>query len=205
MKNGTAKITTVYNNKKYVCKVVVKDALKNHMSYKLIDVPENKDLMGHSCRAIKIINNNDTAVTVNVSCKHYDKDGFYINDNGRTYAIDKNNYIIDLVQYDEYTKIELKNIHQSNPIDIEYSISDPYIENNYECRDIAFSNASKRQKTVYYSVAYYNSNNELVIVHNCMHSGMVSLPAGEKVKVSEKNELELTEKYDIQKIEVFAY
>ena len=38
LKAGTTKITVKYKKKKYICKVTVKDALKNHVSYELIDI-----------------------------------------------------------------------------------------------------------------------------------------------------------------------
>ena len=63
LKKGKAKITVKYKNKKYVCNVIVKDALKNHVSYELIDIPENA-YSGQYNKMIKIVNNNDVMSTL---------------------------------------------------------------------------------------------------------------------------------------------
>ena len=68
LKAGTTKITVKYKKKKYICKVTVKDALKNHVSYELIDIPENKELDRNNYKAIKIMNDNDAAIKIFFNC-----------------------------------------------------------------------------------------------------------------------------------------
>ena len=76
LKAGTTKITVKYKKKKYICKVTVKDALKNHVSYELIDIPENKELDRNNYKAIKIMNDNDAAIKIFFNCKRYDENEF---------------------------------------------------------------------------------------------------------------------------------
>ena len=203
LKKGNAKITVKYKNKKYVCNVIVKDALKNHISYELIDIgTEHLAINGY--KAIKLINNNDIAVKLYVNCKNYDKNGFYIGQNSFGGTVNKNDYIIIPIQYDEYTKLSLGDVYKTNSIDIEYDISNPYNDNYYEYRDIVFSNNSKRCMSATCSFLYYNSNNELVFIDKYCGSELY-IPVGEKTKMKNRYLLTLKEKYDIQRVEIFLY
>lgn len=203
LKKGKAKITVKYKNKKYVCNVIVKDALKNHISYELIDIgTEHLAINGY--KAIKLINNNDIAVKLYVNCKNYDKNGFYIGQNRFGGTVNKNDYIIIPIQYDEYTKLSLGDVYKTNSINIEYDISNPYNDNYYEYRDIVFSNNSKRYMDATCSLLYYNSNNELVFIDKYCGSELY-IPAGEKTKMTDRYLLTLKEKYDIQRVEIFLY
>lgn len=211
IKSGTAKITVKYKNKKYVCNVIVKDALKDHVNCELIDIPENVDSAQYN-KVIKITNDNDIAIEANVSIKQYDKDGFYIGENTNYYTVNKNSYIIALVecnsrsidlnnpiQYDDYFKAFLNRVSKTDSIDIEYNISDPYIDNDGVYRDIIFS--SPTVKSAHYSILCYNSNDKLTRIVN----GYVYIPANEKVKQRDGYNLSLKEKYDIQRVEIFLY
>lgn len=204
LKKGTAKITVKYKNKKYVCNVIVKDALKNHVSYELIDVLPDTNLTIHNYKAIKLINNNDIAVKLYINCKNYDKDGFYIGKNRFGGIVNKNDYIIIPIQYDEYTKLSLGDVYKTNSIDIKYDISDPYSDNYYEYRDIVFRNNSKRYMEATCSLLYYNSKNELVFIDKYCGSELY-IPAGEKTKMTDRYLLTVNEKYDIQRVEIFLY
>lgn len=211
IKSGTAKITVKYKNKKYVCNVIVKDALKDHVNCELIDIPENVDSAQYN-KVIKITNDNDVAIKANVSIKQYDKDGFYVGDNTNYYTVNKNSYIIALVecnsrlidlnnpiQYDYYFKAFLNSVSKTDSIDIEYNISDSYIDNDGVYRDIIFS--SLTVKSAHYSILCYNSNDKLTRIVN----GYVYIPANEKVKQRDGYNLILKEKYDIQRIEIYLY
>lgn len=211
IKSGTAKITVKYKNKKYVCNVIVKDALKDHVNCELIDIPENVDSAQYN-KVIKITNDNDIAIEANVSIKQYDKDGFYIGENTNYYTVNKNSYIIALVecnnrlvdlnnpiQYDDYFKAFLNRVSKTDSIDIEYNISDSYIDNNGVYRDIIFS--SPTVKSAHYSMLCYNSNDKLTRMVN----GYVYIPANEKVKKKDGYNLIFKDKYDIQKINIYFY
>lgn len=211
IKPGTAKITVTYNKKKYVCNITVKDALKDHVSYEIIDVPENVDSAQYN-KVIKITNDNDVAIEANVSIKQYDKDGFYVGENTNYYTVNKNSYIIALVecnsrlidlnnpiQYDDYFKAFLNSVSKTDSIDIEYNISDPYIDNGWIYRDIVFT--SPTVKSAHYSVLCYNSNDKLTRIVN----GYVYIAANEKVKQKDGYNLNFKDKYDIQKVEIFLY
>jgi hypothetical protein len=58
---------------------------------------------------IKIVNNNDVTVNVNISIKQYDKDGFYIRQNTNDYIVNKNTYIIALMEYNNGRVIDFNN------------------------------------------------------------------------------------------------
>ncbi len=204
LKSGTTKITVKYKKKKYICKLTVKDALKDHVSYELIDIPENKDFYQNNYKAIKIINDNDISVKVYINCKNYDKDGFYIGLDRVSGVVNKNNYIIIPIQYDEYTKISLGDIYETPSIDIEYNISDSYVNGYYECMDIIFSNNSKRNICAICSLLYYNNNDELVWIDK-YNGSELCVPAGEKTKMTSRYLSTLKEKYNIQRIEMFLY
>lgn len=212
IKSGTAKITVKYKNKKYVCNITVKDALKDHVSYELIDIPENVDSAQYN-KVIKITNDNDVAIEANVSIKQYDKDGFYVGENTNYYTVNKNSYIIALVecnsghlidlnnpiQYDDYFKAFLNSVRKTDSIDIKYNISDPYVDNGWIYRDIVFT--SPITKSAHYSILCYNNNDKLTRIVN----GYVYIPANEKVKKKDGYNLSLKEKYDIQRIEICLY
>lgn len=212
IKSGTAKITVTYNKKKYVCNITVKDALKDHVNCELIDMPENVDSAQYN-KIIKITNDNDVAIKANVSIKQYDKDGFYVGENTNYYTVNKNSYIIALVecnsgrlidlnnpiQYDDYFKAFLNSVSKTDSIDIEYNISDPYIDNNGVYRDIVFS--SPTVKSAHYSILCYNSNDKLTRMVN----GYVYIPANEKVKKKDGYNLNFKDKYDIQRVKIFLY
>lgn len=212
LKHGSVKIIAKYNNKNYVCKVTVKDALKDHVSYELIDIPENA-YSGQYNKMIKIVNNNDVTVNVNISIKQYDKDGFYIRQNTNDYIVNKNTYIIALmeynngrvidfnnpIQYDEQLKISLRSVNRANSIDIKYNISDQYIDNGWIYRDIVFT--SPITKSAKYSALCYNSSGELTRIV----TDYVYVPANEKVKKKDGYNLNFKDKYDIQKINIYFY
>ena len=181
------------------------------MSYELIDIPENA-YSGQYNKMIKIVNNNDVTVNVNISIKQYDKDGFYIRQNTNDYIVNKNTYIIALmeydkglidfnnpIQYDEQLKISLNSVRKTDSIDIEYNISDPYIDNGWIYRDIVFT--SPTVKSAKYSALCYNSSGELTRVV----TGYVYVPANEKVKKKDGYNLNFKDKYDIQKINIYFY
>ena len=199
LKAGTTKITVKYKKKKYICKVTVKDALKNHVSYELIDIPENKELDRNNYKAIKIMNDNDAAIKIFFNCKRYDENEFFLREETICYTVNANDYIIAPILYNEHIKMTMERVNKANSIDIEYNISDSYIDNeNYrECRDIIFT--SKKSESASYSILYYNGNNELILINN----NGVYVPANERVKKTISYPIELKEKYDIQRIEIF--
>ena len=199
LKKGKAKITVKYKNKKYVCNVIVKDALKNHVSYELIDIPENKELDRNNYKAIKIMNDNDAAIKIFFNCKRYDENEFFLREETICYTVNANDYIIAPILYNEHIKMKMERVNKANSIDIEYNISDSYIdnENHRECRDIIFT--SKKSESASYSILYYNGNNELILINN----NGVYVPANERVKKTISYPIELKEKYDIQRIEIF--
>ena len=90
-------------------------------------------------------------------------------------------------------------VNKANSIDIEYNISDSYIdnENHRECRDIIFT--SKKSESASYSILYYNGNNELILINN----NGVYVPSNERVKKTISYPIELKDEYDIQRIEIF--
>ena len=199
LKAGTTKITVKYKKKKYICKVTVKDALKDHVSYELIDIPENKELDRNNYKAIKIMNDNDAAIKIFFNCKRYDENEFFLREETICYTVNANDYIIAPILYNEHIKMKMERVNKANSIDIEYNISDPYIdnENHRECRDIIFT--SKKSESASYSILYYNGNNELILINN----NGVYVPANERVKKTISYPIELKEKYDIQRIEIF--
>ena len=199
LKAGTTKITVKYKKKKYICKVTVKDALKNHVSYELIDIPENKELDRNNYKAIKIMNDNDAAIKIFFNCKRYDENEFFLREETICYTVNANDYIIAPILYNEHIKMKMERVNKANSIDIEYNISDSYIdnENHRECRDIIFT--SKKSESASYSILYYNGNNELILINN----NGVYVPANERVKKTISYPIELKDEYDIQRIEIF--
>ena len=199
LKAGTTKITVKYKKKKYICKVTVKDALKNHVSYELIDIPENKELDRNNYKAIKIMNDNDAAIKIFFNCKRYDENEFFLREETICYTVNANDYIIAPILYNEHIKMKMEKVNKANSIDIEYNISDSYIdnENHRECRDIIFT--SKKSESASYSILYYNGNNELILINN----NGVYVPANERVKKTISYPIELKDEYDIQRIEIF--
>ena len=199
LKAGTTKITVKYKKKKYICKVTVKDALKNHVSYELIDIPENKELDRNNYKAIKIMNDNDAAIKIFFNCKRYDENEFFLREETICYTVNANDYIIAPILYNEHIKMKMERVNKANSINIEYNISESYYdnENHRECRDIIFT--SKKSESASYSILYYNGNNELILINN----NGVYVPANERVKKTISYPIELKEKYDIQRIEIF--
>ena len=199
LKAGTTKITVKYKKKKYICKVTVNDALKNHVSYELIDIPENKELDRNNYKAIKIMNDNDAAIKIFFNCKRYDENEFFLREETICYTVNANDYIIAPILYNEHIKMKMERVNKANSIDIEYNISDSYIdnENHRECRDIIFT--SKKSESASYSILYYNGNNELILINN----NGVYVPANERVKKTISYPIELKDEYDIQRIEIF--
>ena len=187
LKAGTTKITVKYKKKKYICKVTVKDALKNHVSYELIDIPENKELDRNNYKAIKIMNDNDAAIKIFFNCKRYDENEFFLREETICYTVNANDYIIAPILYNEHIKMKMERVNKANSIDIEYNISDSYIdnENHRECRDIIFT--SKKSESASYSILYYNGNNELILINN----NCVYVPAKERVKKTNSYQTEL--------------
>lgn len=199
LKAGTTKITVKYKKKKYICKVTVKDALKNHVSYELIDIPENKELDRNNYKAIKIMNDNDAAIKIFFNCKRYDENEFFLREETICYTVNANDYIIAPILYNEHIKMKMERVNKANSVNIEYNISESYYdnENHRECRDIIFT--SKKSESASYSILYYNGNNELILINN----NGVYVPANERVKKTISYPIELKEKYDIQRIEIF--
>ena len=199
LKAGTTKITVKYKKKKYICKVTVKDALKNHVSYELIDIPENKELDRNNYKAIKIMNDNDAAIKIFFNCKHYDENEFFLREETICYTVNANDYIIAPILYNEHIKMKMERVNKANSINIEYNISESYYdnENHRECRDIIFT--SKKSESASYSILYYNGNNELILINN----NGVYVPANERVKKTISYPIELKDEYDIQRIEIF--
>lgn len=199
LKAGTTKITVKYKKKKYICKVTVKDALKDHVSYELIDIPENKELDRNNYKAIKIMNDNDAAIKIFFNCKRYDENEFFLREETICYTVNANDYIIAPILYNEHIKMKMERVNKANSINIEYNISESYYdnENHRECRDIIFT--SKKSESASYSILYYNGNNELILINN----NGVYVPANERVKKTISYPIELKEKYDIQRIEIF--
>ena len=199
LKAGTTKITVKYKKKKYICKVTVKDALKNHVSYELIDIPENKELDRNNYKAIKIMNDNDAAIKIFFNCKRYDENEFFLREETISYTVNANDYIIAPILYNEHIKMKMERVNKANSINIEYNISESYYdnENHRECRDIIFT--SKKSESASYSILYYNGNNELILINN----NGVYVPANERVKKTISYPIELKDKYDIQRIEIF--
>ena len=199
LKAGTTKITVKYKKKKYICKVTVKDALKNHVSYELIDIPENKELDRNNYKAIKIMNDNDAAIKIFFNCKRYDENEFFLREETISYTVNANDYIIAPILYNEHIKMKMERVNKANSVNIEYNISESYYdnENHRECRDIIFT--SKKSESASYSILYYNGNNELILINN----NGVYVPANERVKKTISYPIELKEKYDIQRIEIF--
>lgn len=199
LKAGTTKITVKYKKKKYICKVTVKDALKNHVSYELIDIPENKELDRNNYKAIKIMNDNDAAIKIFFNCKRYDENEFFLREETICYTVNANDYIIAPILYNEHIKMKMERVNKANSVNIEYNISESYYdnENHRECRDIIFT--SKKSESASYSILYYNGNNELILINN----NGVYVPANERVKRTISYPIELIDKYDIQRIEIF--
>ena len=199
LKAGTTKITVKYKKKKYICKVTVKDALKNHVSYELIDIPENKELDRNNYKAIKIMNDNDAAIKIFFNCKRYDENEFFLREETICYTVNANDYIIAPILYNEHIKMKMERVNKANSINIEYNISESYYdnENHRECRDIIFT--SKKSESASYSILYYNGNNELILINN----NGVYVPANERVKKTISYPIELKDEYDIQRIEIF--
>ncbi len=199
LKAGTTNITVKYKKKKYICKVTVKDALKNHVSYELIDIPENKELDRNNYKAIKIMNDNDTAIKIFFNCKRYDENEFFLREETICYTVNANDYTIAPILYNEHIKMKMERVNKANSVNIEYNISDSYIdnENHRECRDIIFT--SKKSESASYSILYYNGNNELILINN----NGVYVPANERVKKTISYPIELKDEYDIQRIEIF--
>ena len=198
LKAGTTKITVKYKKKKYICKVTVKDALKNHVSYELIDIPENKELDRNNYKAIKIMNDNDAAIKIFFNCKRYDENEFFLREETISYTVNANDYIIAPILYNEHIKMKMERVNKANSINIEYNISESYYdnENHRECRDIIFT--SKKSESASYSILYYNGNNELILINN----NGVYVPANERVKKTISYPIELKDEYDIQRIEI---
>lgn len=199
LKKGKAKITVKYKNKKYVCNVIVKDALKDHVSYELIDIPENKELDRNNYKAIKIMNDNDAAIKIFFNCKRYDENEFFLREETICYTVNANDYIIAPILYNEHIKMKMERVNKANSVNIEYNISESYYdnENHRECRDIIFT--SKKSESASYSILYYNGNNELILINN----NGVYVPANERVKKTISYPIELKDEYDIQRIEIF--
>lgn len=199
LKKGKTKITVKYKNKKYVCNVIVKDALKDHVSYELIDIPENKELDRNNYKAIKIMNDNDAAIKIFFNCKRYDENEFFLREETICYTVNANDYIIAPILYNEHIKMKMERVNKANSVNIEYNISESYYdnENHRECRDIIFT--SKKSESASYSILYYNGNNELILINN----NGVYVPANERVKKTISYPIELKDEYDIQRIEIF--
>ena len=199
LKAGTTKITVKYKKKKYICKVTVNDALKNHVSYELIDIPENKELDRNNYKAIKIMNDNDAAIKIFFNCKRYDENEFFLREETICYTVNANDYIIAPILYNEHIKMKMERVNKANSVNIEYNISESYYdnENHRECRDIIFT--SKKSESASCSILYYNGNNELILINN----NGVYVPANERVKKTISYPIELKDEYDIQRIEIF--
>ena len=55
------------------------------------------------------------------------------------------------------------------------------------------------------SILYYNSDNKPICINTSYSIKTNKIPVGEKIKISDRYLLDMKEKYDIQRIEIYLY
>ena len=200
LKKGKAKITVKYKNKKYVCNVIVKDALKNHVSYELIDIGTE--------HFIKVVNKNGVDVSVPLKLKQVDSDGYIIKNIKRNISVYKNNttyYYIGSIREDNdnHDNIALSiydNVKKNNElVQIDTSVNiytkeEEGIKNKY-C-DIILKNDQKIDANYYrFSVLEKDETGNYIQ----SHVSDMSIPEKSKVK----DTIMIDEK--IQSVDVFLF
>ena len=200
LKKGKAKITVKYKNKKYVCNVIVKDALKNHISYELVDIGTE--------HFIKVVNKNGVDVSVPLKLKQVDSDGYIIENMKRNISVYKNNttyYYIGLIREDNdnHDNIVLSiydNVKKNNElVQIDTSVNiytkeEEGIKNKY-C-DIILKNNQKIDANYYrFSVLEKDETGNYIQ----SHVSDMSIPEKSKVK----DTIMIDEK--IQSVDVFLF
>lgn len=200
LKKGKVKITVKYKNKKYVCNVIVKDALKNHVSYELIDIGTE--------HFIKVVNKNGVDVSVPLKLKQVDSDGYIIKNIKRNISVYKNNttyYYIGSIREDNdnHDNIALSiydNVKKNNElVQIDTSVNiytkeEEGIKNKY-C-DIILKNDQKIDANYYrFSVLEKDETGNYIQ----SHVSDMSIPEKSKVK----DTIMIDEK--IQSVDVFLF
>lgn len=200
LKKGKVKITVKYKNKKYVCNVIVKDALKNHVSYELIDIGTE--------HFIKVVNKNGVDVSVPLKLKQVDSDGYIIKNIKRNISVYKNNttyYYIGSIREDNdnHDNIALSiydNVKKNNElVQIDTSVNiytkeEEGIKNKY-C-DIILKNDQKIDAN-YYRFSVFEKDE----TGNYIQSHVSDMSIPEKSKV--KDTIMIDEK--IQSVDVFLF
>lgn len=200
LKKGKVKITVKYKNKKYVCNVIVKDALKDHVSYELIDIGTE--------HFIKVVNKNGVDVSVPLKLKQVDSDGYIIKNIKRNISVYKNNttyYYIGSIREDNdnHDNIALSiydNVKKNNElVQIDTSVNiytkeEEGIKNKY-C-DIILKNDQKIDANYYrFSVLEKDETGNYIQ----SHVSDMSIPEKSKVK----DTIMIDEK--IQSVDVFLF
>ena len=200
LKKGKVKITVKYKNKKYVCNVIVKDALKDHVSYELIDIGTE--------HFIKVVNKNGVDVSVPLKLKQVDSDGYIIKNIKRNISVYKNNttyYYIGSIREDNdnHDNIALSiydNVKKNNElVQIDTSVNiytkeEEGIKNKY-C-DIILKNDQKIDANYYrFSVLEKDETGNYIQ----SHVSDMSIPEKSKVK----DTIIIDEK--IQSVDVFLF
>ena len=200
LKKGKVKITVKYKNKKYVCNVIVKDALKDHVSYELIDIGTE--------HFIKVVNKNGVDVSVPLKLKQVDSDGYIIKNIKRNISVYKNHttyYYIGSIREDNdnHDNIALSiydNVKKNNElVQIDTSVNiytkeEEGIKNKY-C-DIILKNDQKIDANYYrFSVLEKDETGNYIQ----SHVSDMSIPEKSKVK----DTIMIDEK--IQSVDVFLF
>lgn len=200
LKKGKVKITVKYKNKKYVCNIIVKDALKDHVSYELIDIGTE--------HFIKVVNKNGVDVSVPLKLKQVDSDGYIIKNIKRNISVYKNNttyYYIGSIREDNdnHDNIALSiydNVKKNNElVQIDTSVNiytkeEEGIKNKY-C-DIILKNDQKIDAN-YYRFSVLEKDE----IGNYIQSHVSDMSIPEKSKV--KDTIMIDEK--IQSVDVFLF
>ena len=71
--------------------------------------------------------------------------------------------------------------------------------------EIIFNNNSNRNQLASCSILYYNSDNKPICINTSYSIKTNKIPVGEKIKISDRYLLDMKEKYDIQRIEIYLY
>ncbi len=200
LKKGKAKITVKYKNKKYVCNVIVKDALKDHVSYELVDIGTE--------HFIKVVNKNGVDVSVPLKLKQVDSDGYIIENIKRNISVYKNNttyYYIGSIRKDNdnHDNIALSiydNVKKNNElVQIDTSVNiytkeEEGIKNKY-C-DVILKNDQKIDANYYrFSILEKDETGNYIQ----SHVSDMSIPEKSKVK----DTIMIDEK--IQSVDVFLF
>ena len=197
LKKGKVKITVKYKNKKYVCNVIVKDALKDHVSYELIDIGTE--------HFIKVVNKNGVDVSVPLKLKQVDSDDYIIKNIKRNISVYKNNttyYYIGSIREDNdnialsiYDNVKKNNelVQIDTSVNI-YTKEEEGIKNKY-C-DIILKNDQKIDANYYrFSVLEKDETGKYIQ----SHVSDMSIPEKSKVK----DTIMIDEK--IQSVDVFLF